>query len=141
MLSMKNSIKTYHKVSKVDSNLGIVFGWAIVCKKDGKDYYDLQGDHIPESAMIEASADFMANSRMAKDMHGSDADSILPGSVVFAFPMTEDIAKAFGMQTNTSGLLVGFKPDRKDILEKFASGEYTGFSIGGSAHPKDIEDA
>lgn len=136
---MKNSIKTYHEVAKVDSSLGIVFGWAIVCKKDGIDYYDLQGDHITESAMIEASSDFMANSRMAKDMHGKEPSDILPGGVVFAFPMTEDIAKAFGIETNISGLLVGFKPDRKDILEKFASGEYTGFSIGGLVSANDME--
>lgn len=136
---MKNSIKTYHKVTKVDSALGIVFGWAIVCKKDGEDYYDLQGDHIPENAMIEAAADFMANSRMAKDMHGTDVDSILPGGVVFAFPMTEDIAKAFGISSSMSGLLVGFKPERADILEKFASGEYTGFSIGGTVSTEDME--
>ena len=119
---------------KVDDSLGIVLGWAIVCKQDGQEYYDLHGDHIPEDAMLEASVDFMENSRVAKDMHRQDGE--LPGSVVFAFPMTEDIAKAFNIETNKTGLMIAMKPDSPEILEKFRSGEYTGFSIGG----KRVED-
>jgi hypothetical protein len=136
---MKN-IQIYNEVCKVDSSLGVVFGWAIICKQDGQEYFDLQGDHIPEDAMLEAATDFMANSRVAKDMHGKAEEDTLPGSVVFSFPLTADIAKAFGITTKTTGLLIGFKPERADILEKFASGEYTGFSIGGSAAAENIEE-
>src|ERR1700726_2802355 len=35
----------YAEVLKVDESLGLVFGWAIVCPKDGADYWDLQEDH------------------------------------------------------------------------------------------------
>ena len=45
------------EVLKVDESLGLVFGWAIVCAENGNDYYDLQGDHIPESVMLEAATD------------------------------------------------------------------------------------
>jgi hypothetical protein len=38
----------FAEVLKVDESLGLVLGWAIVCKKDGCDYFDLQEDHIPE---------------------------------------------------------------------------------------------
>lgn len=116
-------------VCKVDSSLGLVFGWAIICKQDGEEYFDTQGDHIPESAMLEAATDFMLNSRMAKDMH--DQENTLPGSVVFAFPLTTEVAKAFNIDADKTGLLIAMKPDDESILNKFQNGEYTGFSIGG----------
>ena len=112
---------------KVDSDLGLVFGWAIVCKQDGTEYFDKHGDHIPESAMLEAASDFMENSRVAGDMHNEQ----IPGSIVFAFPLTSDIAKSFGIKTETTGLLIAMKPESDEVLKKFQSGEYTGFSIGG----------
>lgn len=113
-------------VFKVDDSLGLVFGWAIVCNKAGEPYYDSQDDHIPEDSMLHAAADFMKNSRVAKDMHQGDEI----GPVVFAWPMTTDIAKAMGMQTETTGLMIAMLPP-PHILEKFKSQEYTGFSIGG----------
>jgi hypothetical protein len=118
------------KVAKVDEGHGLVFGYAIVCKKDGQDYFDLQDDHIPEDAMLDASVDYMIKYRTAKEMHLPDG--ALPGSVVFAFPLTTDIAKAFGIETKTTGLMIGMKPDDPAVLAKFKSGEYTGFSMGGT---------
>lgn len=115
-------------VIKVDDGLGLVFGWAIVCKKDGEDYFDLQGDHIPEDAMTKATVDFVQNGAMAKEMHVGAGK----GSVFFAFPLTSDIAKAFGLETKTTGLMIAMKPDSKEMLAKFKDGTYTGFSIGGS---------
>jgi hypothetical protein len=114
-------------VAKVDESLGLVFGFAVVCKVDGKDYYDSQDDHIPEDAMLKAASDFMENSRVAKDMHQGDQI----GNVVFAFPLTSEVAKALGIVTKQTGLLIGMAPGPA-ILEKYKSGEYTGFSIGGS---------
>lgn len=114
-------------VVKVDKSLGLVFGYAIVCKVDGADYFDLQQDHIPESAMLEAATDFMLHSRVAKEMHSGDE----VGSVVFAFPLTADIAKALDISAKQTGLLIAMKPSA-DVLGKFADGTYAGFSIGGS---------
>lgn len=122
-------------LAKVDPSLGLVFGWAIVCKRKGEDYYDLNIDpdgervpeHVPESSMLEAATDFMENSRIAKEMHDGDPQ----GSVVFAFPMTTEIAKSLGIKTDTTGLLIAMKPGPA-MLEKFKKGELTGFSIGGS---------
>ena len=133
---MSTDIHVNAEVCKVDESLGLVFGWAIVCKKDGEDYFDLQDDHITEKAMVNASLDFMLNSRMAKDMHTKGEEGELPGSIVFAFPMTTDVAKAFNIETPCTGLMIAMKPDSEDILAKFKSGERTGFSIGG----KRIED-
>lgn len=114
-------------VEKVDDELGVVFGFAIVCKQDGEDYYDTQGDHITEDAMLEATAAFMSGDRVAKLMHEGDQ----AGQVVYGFPLTSEIAKAHGIETGRTGFLVGMRPDSEEILDKFRKGALTGFSIGG----------
>lgn len=114
-------------VVKVDADLGLVFGFAIVCKRNGERYFDLQDDHITEKAMLEAATDFMMHSRVSKDMHVGDQD----GTIVFSFPMTSEIAKALDIETKQTGLLVAMKPS-PEVLAKFKNGDYTGFSIGGS---------
>lgn len=113
-------------IVKVDASHGIVLGWGIVCKVDGEDYYDLQHDHIPENAMLSAALDFMQNGAVAKEMHAGEP----VGQVLFSFPMTTEIAKSFGIETKQTGLMIAMKPS-SDVLAKFASGEYSGFSIGG----------
>ncbi len=125
-------------VAKVDESLGLVFGWAIVCKVGGQDYFDLNVDHagqhagqrvpehIPEAVMMKAACEFMQTARPGNEMHeGPDK-----GSYVFAFPMTTEIAKAMGIQTDKTGLMVAYKPP-PEVLAKFKSGEYRGFSIEG----------
>lgn len=114
-------------VTKVDDQLGIVFGYAIVCQEDGRDYYDIQGDFIPEESMLRAAAGFMAGRRAAKAQHAGGP----VGQVVFGYPLTKDIAAALDIQISRTGFVVGMKPDDADTLEKFATGEFTGFSIGG----------
>lgn len=111
---------------KIEESLNMVFGFAIICKENGEDYFDVQGDHIPEDAMLKASADFMANSRVSKDMHQGEQT----GSVVFAWPLTSDIAKAMGIETKTTGLMIAIKPSL-ETLQKFKDGTFSGFSIGG----------
>ena len=116
-----------------------MFGFAIVCKEAGEDHYDLQGHHIPEDVMLEAAADFALNSRIAKDMHDkSDRGEGVYGEVAFIFPLTTEIAKSFGIQTEKTGLMIAMKPDAT-MLEKFAKGEYTGFSIGGNGTLVEVE--
>ena len=115
------------KIEKVDDSLGLVFGWAIVCTEDGEDYIDTQNDHIPEDAMMKAAADFAVNSRVAKDMHSGEPI----GNIVFTYPLTADVAKSMGIECNKTGLMIAMKPS-PDVLAKFKSGEYTGFSIGGA---------
>lgn len=119
---------------KVDEELGLVFGFAIVCNKDGEPYYDLHNDHIPEDSMLTAATDFMLKSRVAGEMHERDENRnpITKGTVVFCFPLTTEVAKSLNIKTQMTGLLIAMKPDDKAIVEKFKTGEYTGFSIGGA---------
>lgn len=115
------------EIAKVDDALGLVIGWAIISKIDGEPYFDTQGDHIPEAAMLEATLDFMESARIAKEMHEGDKK----GDIVFGFPLTTEIAKSLGIKTAKTGFLIGFKPASPEILAKFKDGTYTGFSIGG----------
>lgn len=118
----------YADFAKVDEELGIIFGYAIVCKLNGEDYFDTQDDHIPEDSMLSATCEFMKGDREARVMHGNTQE----GVVLFAFPMTTDIAKALGITVEKTGLLVGMKPDDPEVIAAAKRGEFTGFSIGGS---------
>lgn len=128
---VEKSFSGFFKVSGVDEGLGLVFGWAIICKQDGKDYVDAHDNHVPEDAMVEATTDFMKNSRVHGDMHERGTTARMPaGAVVHSFPLTTEIAKAMGIETKQTGWMVATAPDPA-MLKKFKTGEYTGFSIGG----------
>lgn len=120
------------KIWKVNEELGIVFGFGMICKevKDNvaKEYYDTDNQHVPEDVMVKAVSKYMEGARI--NNNGHTANDV--GIVVHSFPLTEDIAKTLGITSNYYGWLVGVKPDA-DTLVKFKSGEYTGFSIEGSA--------
>lgn len=122
-------------ILKVDEALGLVFGFAIVCTEDGEDYFDLQGDNIPEAAMLKAAAEFMENSRAADDMH----DGETMGEVIFALPLTTELAKELDIVTKRTGLIIAMKPS-EEVFEKFKDGTYTGFSIAGSGTSEDVDD-
>ena len=172
---------------KVDDELGIVFGFAAVSHHYNPElkrvvpYFDLgytQGgehyqDHIPDHSILKQGLDFMSHSRVAGDLHKSDAvaalrkalaqlgdvspevraeaealvkraeqpsvvdpadralEKIAPrGDVPFGFPLTMEIADAMSIRSDHYGFLAGIRPDQ-DLLAKFKSGEYAGFSIGG----------
>ena len=114
------------QVAKVDAELGIIFGWGIICTEKGQPYFDLQDEHIPEGTMLKAVTDFMLNSRKADQMH----DENVIGEVVHSMPLTADVAKAFRIQCPKSGWMLVVKPDDASF-QKFKDGTYTGFSIGG----------
>tara|TARA_R110002167_G_C12707228_1_gene655176 strand:- start:67143 stop:67538 length:396 start_codon:yes stop_codon:yes gene_type:complete len=116
-------------ILKVDEALGLVFGFAIVCKEDGEDHFDLQADHIPEGVMLKGSFEFAQADRVAKEMHQGEQI----GNITFMFPLTTEIAKSLDIVTKRTGLLIAMKPDSPEVLAKFADGTYTGFSIGGKA--------
>lgn len=129
---MGGSFETTADVLKVDDELGIVFGWGIVCTEKGEPYFDLQDDHITEAAMLKATSEFMFEVRAAGEMHARDdkGEAIHKGVIVHSLPLTEELAKEFGITCEKTGWMIGMKPD-KDMLEKFRDGTYTGFSIGG----------
>lgn len=124
------------KVTKVDSELGIVFGWALVSKVHGEEYWDLQDHHVPEEVMLDAVAEFSEGARIGKEMHVGGK----VGKIVFTFPLTKEIAKSMDIVTKYAGWMIGFKPSDEEVLKKFKNGDYTGFSIGGfSEQSRDVD--
>lgn len=122
------------EIIKVDETLGLIFGFAMISKLDGEPYVDSQNDHITDEAILKSSAEFMSDLRTGCVMHQRDVDGevVESGQILFAFPLTEDIAKSLDIETRRHGLLVGFRPNDPEDLVKARSGEYRGFSIGGS---------
>lgn len=114
-------------LKSTDGQRGLVFGHAIVCKIGGEPYVDTQDHHIPEDVMLDAAAEFAAGDRAMKVMH----DGEVVGEVLFMWPHTTDVAEAFGLSADVTGLMVGVKPSSPEVLEKFHSGELSGFSIAG----------
>ncbi len=157
---MKHVRKIEVTALKTDAKLGLVFGYAIVCKirneaGDLEPYYDsgsedptdgeVYSDHITEKAMLEGVTEFMKSAeRTATDMHEREVDAdgeqvlddndraipVKKGTVVHSFPLTEDIAKALGITVEKTGWLVAMQPDA-EMLKRFEDGTLKQFSIGG----------
>lgn len=156
---MKDTTVRKCEVAKVDSKLGIVIGYAIVCKvknADGvfEDYYDsgsedpktgeVYSDHITEKACLEAATDFMKSARIATEMHERAVDDsgmlvlddegravpVKKGSIVHSLVVTEDLAKLLGWEVQKTGWVVVMEPDA-EVLKKFEDGTYKQFSIAG----------
>ena len=140
---MSEGFELRAKISKVDEGLGLVMGWGIVCSEQGEPYYDLQGDHIPDSSMIEAVTDFMKSARIAGVQHAEDGDgdTVVKGTIVHSFPLTADIAGAFGITCQKTGWMVAMHPSDPAVLAKFRNGEFTGFSIGGKRITDEVVEA
>lgn len=131
MTTEESKIQTYCQVSKVDTSLGIVFGFGIVCKVNGEKYYDLQGDHISEEEMCKAVVRFMERGAPADIQH--DGQKI--GQVFLSMPITSDMTSLGDLKK--TGWYVGWRPADKSVVKRFQPGpngeppELTGFSIGG----------
>ena len=130
--------RTDVQILKVSTELGLIFGWAMICKvRDEHDnlvpYNDTDDEQFDEQGMLEAVTEFAMTKRVACDMHARDEDGqpVQDGGVIHHFPLTEEIAKALGIITPVTGLLTALRPDNPETLEKARTGEYTGFSIGG----------
>jgi hypothetical protein len=135
--SFSKALRLYHQPNQAiqcqllkaeNKKLGLIFGWAIISSENGQPYYDTQGDHIPDDSMLRAATEFMESKRTMKIMHGGKK----VGTVVFAWPMTPEIAQAMGVKGNRTGLMIAVKPDNPNVLERFRNSQYTGFSIGGN---------
>lgn len=147
------------EVAKVDASLGLVIGYAVVCKirnAEGvfEDYYDTGSedpatgdvylDHITEKACLEAATDFMKSARVATEMHERAVDDsgvlvldeegrpipVKKGSIVHSLVVTEDLAKLLGWEVQKTGWVVVMEPDA-EVLKKFQDGTYKQFSIAG----------
>ncbi len=122
-------------ILKVDSERRIVWGWASVSTMKGELVTDLQGDRIAPSEMEKMADRFMRSARAAKAMHmGGDV-----GEVIHSFPLTKELADAFGIQTDREGWITGTYVKSDAEWAKVLKGEYRGLSIGGRSKRKEVK--
>lgn len=121
------TFKSELTITKFDPVSKMLFGFAIVSKANGERHFDLQGDHLPDSAILRAAEKFSKADRVAKLMHEGEP----VGEVVFVFPMTEEVVKSLNIKTDKYGLLIGMRVEHSGIIKGIKEGVLKGFSIGG----------
>lgn len=118
------------KVIKTLKSRNLVFGHLIVCKVKGEEYRDCDLTVVPEDVMLDGALEWARSVKVADVMHGEDAGG---GTHPFLFPMTTEVAKAYGWDNpEKTGLMVAQQVDDATFA-RFESGELTGFSVDADA--------
>lgn len=125
----------FFKADTADEEQRVVYGWATIVTKASVPVEDLQGDVISADELVLATTDFMKSARVAKMMHQGDQI----GEVIHSFPLTYDIAKSLGIQTNDEGWLVGIYVKDDKVWKAVKDGSLAAFSIGGSGTREKID--
>jgi len=124
-------------VMKSDDDRRLVFGWAsIAVRVTGETVEDYQQDIIDIDVLEQAVYDYVVDFRTAGEMHERGGVGVLVESVVF----TPEKAAAMGIPPEIlpQGWWVGFRIDDPDVWEKVKTGEYSMFSIEGTAQREEI---
>ena len=96
------------RVEKLDSKHGTLIGWAMLCKTEGKRYVDRDGDFFDEDDLYSAFVGFSEKSTLGV-MH-EQADT---GKILSLLPLTTEVQKALGLQSDKSGLAIICKPSEE----------------------------
>lgn len=107
----------------------LAFGWAYVSTVNGEISLDHSGEFIRPEQIAKAATNFMLSMRTAKSMHTGEQI----GEVVHSMPLTNDIAKALGIQSDREGWCVAVKVYDDQVWQDVKSGKLAAFSIGGRA--------
>ena len=119
-------------ITKSDDDKRLVFGWAnIAVRVNGEQIIDYQDDMIDPEDLEDAAYDYVADFGTAGEMHMRGG----VGKVIESCVFTKEKAEALGIPPDVmpEGWWVGFRIEDDEVWEKIKSGEYSMFSIGGSA--------
>jgi len=116
-------------IIKANNDQQIVYGWASIVEKDGKEVIDTEGDVIGIDDLEEAALSYVMKSRVASINHTGDKVGSLVESIVF----TKEKQQSLGIDLGKVGWWVGYKISDSAVWERVKSGELSSFSIGGSA--------
>lgn len=122
---------------RFDKKLGLCFGWFCFSKKNGVEYDDLHGDHMPDDELIPAVDTLMAKAASERLI---DVEHVGGGrgSIATAVALTEDVAKASSIDTGgTYGVWGSFRPDAA-LLKSIEAGEAFCLSVAGAAHDVEV---
>lgn len=123
------------EIFKADEDQRVCYGWATIITKGGEAVVDIQGDVISPEELVFATTEFMKSERHSLEMHKGEPI----GQVVHSFPLTTDIAKSLGIETENEGWLVGIHVTSDEVWKSVKDGSLAAFSIGGSAIREEIE--
>ena len=119
-------------VIKSDSDKHLVFGWANVSARvDGEQIVDYQQDMIDMDVLEKAAYNYVAEFGTTGEMHRRGG----VGHVVESMVFSKEKAAALGIPEGIlpEGWWVGFEITDEDVWQKVKSGEYSMFSIEGTA--------
>lgn len=116
------------RVSKLNDELGLVFGHAFSSSLDGGAtlHVDYQEDAI-DPDFIKTAMEFMEAGGPTDVNHDCAPD----GRIVFAWPLVPEVNAAMGIKSDVIGLAIAVKPSA-ETYAKFKSGELAGFSLYGT---------
>lgn len=106
----------------------IVWAWANVITEGGVPVVDVQDDMITPDELVKCTTDFMVDERVGNTDHVGGQTHM----VIHSLPLTYELAKAFGIQTDNEGWLVGLRVDDEPTMQRVDVGDLIALSIEGS---------
>ena len=125
----KAEVRVEGQILKQMDEERLAFGWAYVSTVNGEVSLDHSGEFIRPDQIAKAATNFMLSMRTAKAMHTGEKI----GEVVHSMPLTNDIAKALGIQSDREGWVIALKVYDDQVWQDVKSGKLAAFSIGGRA--------
>ena len=128
-MTSKAEVQIEGQILKQMDEERLAFGWAYVSTVNGEVSLDHSGEFIRPDQIAKAATNFMLSMRTAKAMHTGEKI----GEVVHSMPLTNDIAKALGIQSDREGWVIALKVYDDQVWQDVKSGKLAAFSIGGRA--------
>lgn len=128
-VSEMTKVEVEGQILKVNNEERLAYGWAYVSTNKGELSLDHSGEFIRPDQLAKAATNFMLSMRTAKRMHSGEAI----GEVIHSMPLTNDVTKALGIQSDREGWLVAVKVYDDQVWQDVKDGKLAAFSIGGRA--------
>jgi len=129
------------EVSKMNTELKQVFGWASVIEVNGEPVIDLQGDVMTIDTIEKAAYNYVHSSRKGGRQHARVGEEPLHVSdMIESFVLTPEKKEQMGLpDTTPTGWWVGFQINDDDTWQQYKDGKLKEFSIHGSGTRKALE--
>lgn len=125
----KSDVQIEGQIVKQLDEERLAFGWAYVATVKGEVSLDHSGEFIRPELLAKAATNFMLSMRTAKRMHSGESI----GEVIHSMPLTNDVSKALGIQSDREGWIIAIKVYDDQVWQDVKSGKLSAFSIGGRA--------